>query len=254
MMSTSAASNKIRKRGSSLPVRLLAVSVILLVIVQVAAVFRVAGEIPVNIDALAAASKVCYEGRFLPGAPMMSLWGLIARMCGIHPMKLIFGIAPFIMIPLYYCIYYLAAGKLLNDPADRWFMMLCICLLNMWGYQSEYMIPYTMLCSWYTGTAFVVHGLLPLAVYLLADKFRIYYTEETPNEEYTEANTDDYYKKEVEDMKNHKIINARNLAVALLIVVIMLIGSVYIMNRKINSLYEVTVNLQQEIEEIKDEK
>jgi hypothetical protein len=184
---------------------------------------------------------------------MMSLWGLIARMCGIHPMKLIFGIAPFIMIPLYYCIYYLAAGKLLNDPADRWFMMLCICLLNLWGYQSEYMIPCTMLCSWYTGTAFVVHGLLPLAVYLLADKFRIYY-EETPNEEYTEANIDDYYKQEEEDMKNHKIINARNLAVALLIVVIMLIGSVYIMNRKINSLYEVTVNLQQEIEEMKDEK
>ena len=55
-------------------------------------------------------------------------------------------------------------------------------------------------------------------------------------------------------MKNHKMINARNLAVALLIVVIMLIGSVYIMNRKINSLYEVTVNLQQEIEEMKDEK
>lgn len=251
MMSTSSDANRIRKSSSSLPVRLLEISVILLIAVQIAAVIRIAGEIPVNTDELAAASKAYYEGGFIPGAPVMSLWGMISRLCVSHPTVLIYGILPFIMIPGCYCIYMLLACKLFKEPADRWFMLLCICLLNLWGYQSEYLAPYTLLYSWYTGRSVIVHGLLPFAVYLLADKFRTGVREEDPAGEASEKHIDDYYEQEEEDMKNHKIINARNLAVALLIVVIMLIGSVYIMNRKINSLYETTVNLQQEIEELK---
>ena len=62
---------------------------------------------------------------------------------------------------------------------------------------------------------------------------------------------DDYFKWEEEEMKNHKIINSRNLAIALIIVVILFAGSVFVMNRKINSLYETTVNLQQQVEELR---
>ena len=62
----------------------------------------------------------------------------------------------------------------------------------------------------------------------------------------------DYYEWEEEDMKNHKIINSRNIAIALLVVVIMLFGSVFVMNRKINNLYMTTVNLQEQVEELKN--
>ena len=52
-------------------------------------------------------------------------------------------------------------------------------------------------------------------------------------------------------MKNHKIINSRNLAIALILVIILFAGSVFVMNRKINSLYNTTVELQQQVEELK---
>ena len=42
------------------------------------------------------------------------------------------------------------------------------------------------------------------------------------------------------------------IAIALLVVVIMLFGSVFVMNRKINNLYMTTVNLQEQVEELKN--
>ncbi|MBQ7587208.1 MAG: hypothetical protein IJT37_04190 [Lachnospiraceae bacterium] len=250
-MDIPASENKIKKRRTAAAGKILALSVLLLIALQIAAVILMAGETPVNTGALAAALRAYSERRFIPEAPVMSIWAFVARICGMHPLTVIYCITPVILIPLYYLIYMLTAYKLFESPAHRWFMLLCICLLNMWGSQSEYMIPYTLLTGWYTGRAFIVHGILPFAAYLLADRCRIEETE--PPEEAGLEETDDYYKQEEEYMKNHKIINARNLAVALLLVVIMFIASVYIMNRKINSLYETTVNLQQEIEEIRRE-
>ena len=252
-MADTADANRIRKDRASLSVRLLALSVIMLVVLQVAAAVLIADEVPVNAEALSRASKAFYERTFIVAAPMMSIWAFLSRLCMMQPLAFIFSVTPFIMIPGYYFIYAMLARKLFVRPSHRWFMLLCICLLNLWGYQSEYMVPYTLLCSWYTGTAFIVHGVLPFAVYKLADKCRIKEPESVSAREGDYEEVDDYYKEEEEDMKNHKIINARNLAAALLVVVIMLIGSVYIMNRKINSLYETTVNLQQEIEELKGE-
>ena len=251
-MNTPAGSNGIHKRETRVFARLLAASVILLITVQAAAAVRIACEVPVNTEALAAAAKAFYENSFVPKAPVMSCWALIGRIFLRQPLILIFSVAPVIMIPGYYCIYMLLAGKLIDRPEDKWFMLLIICLLNLWGYQSEYLVPYTLLYSWYTGSAIVVHCLLPFTAYLLADRCRIGVKKAKTPDEAAEGYTDDYYEQEEEDMKNHKIINARNLAVALLIVVVMLLGSVYIMNRKINSLYETTVNLQQEIEELKN--
>ncbi|MCR5604363.1 MAG: hypothetical protein K6G27_11770 [Lachnospiraceae bacterium] len=250
-MDVSVSENKIMKRRAQVTVKLLALSVLLLIALQIAAVILMAGETPANVRALASASAAYFERRFFVNAPMMSIWAFAARICGMHPLTFIYCITPFIMIPLYYIIYMLLARKLFESPAHRWFMLLCICLLNMWGFQSEYMLPYTLLTGWYTGSAFVIHGVLPFAAYLLADRFRIKENETSEEDGYEE--TDDYYKQEEEYMKNHRIINARNLAIALLLVVIMFVGSVYVMNRKINSLYETTVNLQQEIEELRRE-
>ena len=250
-MDIPASENRIRKIRTAVAGNILGLPVLLLIVLQIAAVILFAYEIPVNVRALAAASEAYFERRFIPETPVMSIWAFIARICGMHPLTFIYCVTPLILIPLYFLIYMLLARKLFESPAHRWFMLLCICLLNMWGFQSEYMIPYTLLTGWYTGSAFVIHGVLPFAASLLVDRCRI--KETATSEETGYEETGDYYKQEEEYMKNHKIINARNLAVALLLVVIMLIGSVYVMNRKINSLYETTVNLQQEIEEIRRE-
>ena len=251
-MDDTAAVKRIREDRTGMPVRVLALSVILLIALQVAGAVLIADETYANAGALAAASKAFYEKSFVLSAPVMSIWALLSRLCMMQPLAFIFTVTPFVVIPGCYFIYALLARKLFARPENRWFMLLCICLLNLWGYQSEYMAPYTLLVSWYTGTALIVHGLLPFAAYKLADRLRI--KDKEPLDDAGAGSgeaVDDYYKEEEEDMKNHKIINARNLAVALLVVVIMLIGSVYIMNRKINSLYETTVNLQQQVEELR---
>ncbi len=172
---------------------------------------------------------------------------------GKRALTVIYTVMPLIMIPAYYCMYLLCADELFDDPALSRFMMLCICILNIWGYQSDALLPVTMLYCWFSWQALVFHGILPFALWYV-----LRWLKKRPQRKETAADTvltdeDDYYVWEEEDMKNHKIINARTVAIALLIVVIMLIGSVFIMNRKINSLYEVTVNLQEQVEELKQQ-
>ena len=46
-------------------------------------------------------------------------------------------------------------------------------------------------------------------------------------------------------MKKHKIINARNLAIALGLLAVAMLALVFVLNNKINTLHDSTVNLQQ---------
>ncbi len=146
-----------------------------------------------------------------------------------------------IMIIICGLAYVLLASRLFEDKGSRVFMLLLVCVLNIFSYQSEPMLKYTLLYAGSGIGALVVHGLLPFVLWiLLGMKDKI-------------GDFSDADQWEEEDMKNHRILNARTLAVALLIVVIMLIGSVYIMNRKINSLYNTTVELQRQVEELKQD-
>ncbi|MCR4806062.1 MAG: hypothetical protein K5857_00165 [Lachnospiraceae bacterium] len=158
----------------------------------------------------------------------------------------VYTVLPLLMIPLYYSVYMGLAKRLFDEDGPAWFMALIICMLNLWGYQSDRLLPFTMLYSWFSIGCIIIHGVLPALLILILDKYKAgdFEKKETTQES-------DYYMWEEEEMKNHKIINSRNLAIALIIVVIMFIGSVFVMNRKINSLYETTVNLQQQVEELK---
>ena len=161
------------------------------------------------------------------------------------------GILPFLLIPVYFAVYILLAGRLFSDRRSKWFMAACILVLNLWGYQSEALLPVTMFSGRFSLPAFIVHGLLPLILWVLIDKYDKYMESSlTPDSSCMEET--DYYEWEEEDMKNHKIINSRNIAIALLIVVIMLFGSVFVMNRKINNLYRTTVDLQEQVMELQN--
>ena len=164
---------------------------------------------------------------------------------------ILYSVLPLLMIPAYYFCYFRLAGSLFEDKRYARLMVLFICVLNLWGYQSEALLPVTMLYSWFTPSCVVVHGLLPLALCLIIDKCGDKEKKLESMEEPAETEENDYYKWEEEEMKNHKIINSRNLAIALIIVIVLFAGSVFVMNRKINSLYDTTVNLQQQVEELK---
>ena len=131
-------------------------------------------------------------------------------------------------------------------------MVLCICVLNLWGYQSEALLPVTMISGKITLPAVIVHGVMPLVLWAAVGRY-IEYMKRVPVTDTGDMEELDYYEWEEEEMKNHKIINSRNLAIALLVVVIMLAGSVFIMNRKINNLYETTVNLQNQVNELQND-
>ena len=161
---------------------------------------------------------------------------------------LLYSFLPIIMIPAYYYCYYLLSDCLFTDKVYARFMVLIICVINLWGCQSKPLLPATMLYCWFHPASVIIHGLLPLLLYLILNKIRDM-DRNTGTEEGLLEN--DYYKWEEEEMKNHKIVNSRNLAITLIIVVILFAGSVFVMNRKINSLYDTTVNLQKQVEELR---
>jgi hypothetical protein len=174
--------------------------------------------------------------------------GLPSGVYGGVGFTLLYSALPVLMIPAYYVAYAFLAGRLFNDKRNTWLMVLFICVLNLWGYQSKALLPATMLYCWFAPASVIIHGLLPLVFGIIVDNCK-----DTGNKRESTDITkeDDYYKWEEEEMKNHKIINSRNLAIALILVVILFAGSVFVMNRKINSLYDTTVNLQQQVEELK---
>ncbi len=239
-------------------------AVIILIVLQVFGTYMYVSEAPEVMIVTQNAVKAADTGRVVTGAPMMSLWAAVSKLLLRNPVIVIFSVSQFVMIPAFYLVSLMLARELSDKKDEQWFMMLCICILNLWGYQSKYMLQYTMLYCWFTGGTFVFYGLLPLMLWILLKKSRVIVllfsgingrndTGPAPDgirdiKDGTDA-INDYYTEEDEDMKNHRIINARTVAIALLIVVIMLVGSVYVMNRKINSLYDATVNLQQQVNE-----
>ncbi|MBR6486364.1 MAG: hypothetical protein IKT17_06700 [Lachnospiraceae bacterium] len=160
------------------------------------------------------------------------------------------GVISVIMAVVFLGIYLLPACRLFDDNKFRIFMMLCILILALFGYQSDMLLPVTMLGPGFSIPAVIVHGVLPFVLWFLIGKFGIY-IKDVPDSDISDEEND-YYLWEEEYMKDHKFINSRTLAAALLVVVIVMIGSVFVMNRKINSLYETTVNLQQQVNELQN--
>lgn len=154
-----------------------------------------------------------------------------------------------LLIPVYIGIYILLSFRLFADRKLRWFMVLSIVVLSLWGYQSQALLPVTLLSTGVSIPGVLVHAVLPLVLWVVIDKYRKY-ARSGPVPDAEDKKELDYYEWEEEDMKNHKIINSRNLAIALLIVVVIMLGAIFVMNRKINNLYETTVNLQNQVNEL----
>lgn len=208
-------------------------------------------------------SVVVFDGGgFTLSHPYMSLIGLISRVVNLHPLVFANTVMT-IVIAVAYGAYYLLLGEVLEDGIKKYTALILICILNVWGYQSPKAVSVSLLTGYFTGTAFAVHVILPLGTYLAiknSEKIKAFYEEKikASNASLNDINDgartavdenggiDDFYQEEW-DMKKHPIVNARNLAIALSVVVIALLAIVYVLNNKINTLYDATVNLQNEI-------
>ena len=214
---------------------------IIIVALQIYAVIHYRFENAFAIRGIEAATRVFDTGRAYFADPMMVLIGTLSRLFSVHPLTFIYAAAP-VFIVLYYLCALSVICEVLCGRA-RFTAFVAVAVLNVWGYQSERLIGVMLLVSWFGTGVFVVHGLLCIAAVLL-----IRYVRNLPD---AGANTSEPVIEETDpeewDMKNHKIINARNLAIALGVLAVFLLFSVFILNSKINRLYAATVNLQEDL-------
>lgn len=204
----------------------------------------------------------CYDkGTFLISAPYMSLTGLLCRLLGMHPLSFIHLVSPVIMFPLCYGAYVFLLRRLFTDDSMVYGSAIILSIINVYGYQSELLMPYTLIGGYFTFECLLMHLIFPIGAAHLSDAIHKHQIskEASSSARYDTADTQAAGAKEEDedyleewDMKKHKIINARNLAIALGIIAVILLASVFVLNNKINTLYDATVNLQNEITEIKD--
>lgn len=229
----------------------------LLICFQIFVVIRYAYNQVEAVRLIPVATKVYDAGICVKGSPVMNLWGIFSGLAGIHPLNFIYAVLPASMLILFYSGYYSLLLMLCKENRlSAGLALTFVSMLNIWGYQSERLVPMTLLFSWFTGQCIVVHALLPLSLSLLAGgklahklAFRKNATEvyKTDNKESYDVSEDELYEEEW-DMKKHKIINARNLAIAIGLVAVALVGFVFILNSKINTLHAATANLQRDLD------
>ena len=193
-----------------------------------------------------------YENRKLTaGSPLMNLYGLVSIPVKVHPLKLIFTILPTPILILYYLGYYRFLRLLFDGGREVMPSMCFVALINIWGYRCEKLTSFSLLMSWFSDAAFVFHGLFIIAGILIAKySSKVMQKKEEKENSPTGAglsDTEDEDYLEEWDMKKHKIINARNLAIAMGVMVVVLASVTMVLNKKINDLYAATVNLQTDL-------
>ncbi len=185
------------------------------------------------------ATKVYDTGTLYIAEPANLFIGAVSSALKVHPLAFVYGIIPAPLIIMYYLCYF----EVIRTVCDTWHKTVTafgtVVMLNIWGYQSEILIPVTLLLSWSGFWVFLFHGVFNITAVIL-----IRYLQNTQNREKTEVEVyeDDYL--EEWDMKKHKLVNARNLAIGLGALALILVMTVFVLNNKINRLYAATVNLQ----------
>lgn len=218
-----------------------------IVLVQIAYIMAYANNSSVAYRPLRYATQYYNAGVIELSKPMMLLLGTVAKSLGMHPAAVGFMLAPIVLIPVYYGAYSLLMTEVSKKRIHKEIALVIISILHIWGYQSDLMLPANMIVTPYGGWVYLIDGLLPLLAYYFICKKKalpdIEKEKDLPDDvNGEEITTEDYC--EEWDMKKHPIINARNLAIALGVTVVALVVLVFMLNNKINRLYDATVNLE----------
>lgn len=203
-------------------------------IVKVMSVQSLVAEAVRGIDA---ATCVYESGQLTPADPMMLFTGIISHITGIHPLYFVYNVSPPVLIVFYnICALYLV-NVIFSEKSSRQLAFTIVCLMNIWGYQSDLLAPVTLLLKWFGSSVLIVHGIAPALAAILIYRTERYKEQELSPEEYSAEEWD----------MNHKFINSKNLAIAFAALAVILFAVVFVLNNKINRLYDATVNLQNDI-------
>lgn len=145
-----------------------------------------------------------------------------------------------ISIIAFFVIYYLISIQLFEIRKERMIFMGFILLLHLFSFYSEKSVTASLFLYPLSITSIVLHDILPFSLwaYLIYEKNKV---KEPIEEDYT---FDDDYEEEW-DMKKHKILNMRNMAIAFGILIAGILVIAYMLNSKINNLYNATVALEE---------
>ncbi len=220
-------------------------AVILLISVQIAGVFGYSFDNAGVLRGIPEAVKVFDSGVLAPADPMMLFTGSLSRIMNVHPLRFVHGCLAVPLILFYYLCTFEVIRVILPSDERRPVALLTVTLLAMWGYQSDFLLGAALLLKWYGIWVFVLFGLANVSAVILI-RYLEMIPETVPVRDIEETEDEDPDQEEW-DMKKHRIVNARNLAIALGVLAACLAASVFILNGKINRLYAATVNLQTDI-------
>ena len=145
------------------------------------------------------------------------------------------------VIIVFFIIYYLISRQLFDGRLERMLFMMYITTLHLFGFYSESSAVFSLFLSPLTIQSIVFHDLLPTSLWLYLiyeDKIRNIISNDDDEQVDIEEIPEEW------DMKKHKILNIRNTAIAFVVLAILVIASVFVLNNKINSLYNATVVLE----------
>lgn len=143
----------------------------------------------------------------------------------------------------YFVMYFLISLRLFEDKTDRIIFMLSVLFLHVFEFYSLELIRTSLFMFPISINSIVIHDIFPFLLFCYLN-----YEEEIKrivaktSDTFDEGDLEEF--EEGWDLKKHKILNIRNLSIALLILILIFAGSVYVLNSKINSLYDATVLLE----------
>ena len=155
---------------------------------------------------------------------------------------------------IYLAIYYMISRQLFKKKSERTLFIYFVILLHLFADYSEMAMGISMIMAPVAAASIIIHGVLPVVTLLyltFEDKIKTFIEADTEDENasasYDENGvliTDSEEIPEEWDMKKHKILNMRNMAVAFLAFFILFMAAIFVLNSKINSLYEATILLE----------
>lgn len=146
-----------------------------------------------------------------------------------------------VSILAFFVMYFLIATQLFENNVERLIFIAFVLLLHLFADYSDKSLYVSVFLYPISIPSVVIHDLMPftLWVYLLYERNKP--IEQTKDEDLL---ADDDYEEEW-DMKKHKIINIRNMAIAFALLLVVVGVCVFSLNSKINNLYNATVALEE---------
>lgn len=150
-----------------------------------------------------------------------------------------------ISIVAFFIIYFMISCQLFDEYKDRIVFMGFVLIMHLFSFYSEKTVSMSVFLYPISVQSVIIHDIMPFILWagLLYDKTKPKEQNVVDVADVADINDDDY--QEEWDMKKHKILNMRNMAIAFGALVVVLLVCVYFLNSKINNLYNATVALEE---------